>query len=221
MNSGPLIFLGALFTLALSYWTVIVGPQMQIGSQKQVKTLVTGEQYPTARTGLAQHGAQVYRANGCQECHTQQVRPPSYSTDNARGWGARRSVVQDYLRDYPVMLGSVRLGPDLANVGSRRTDANWHLKHLYNPQGEVEGSTMPPYRFLFEKRSLASGQKPSADAIGAGIEGYEVVPTDDALALTAYLMSLNADRVSLLEAQLPPKETSETETNSIAAASTQ
>ena len=61
------------------------------------------------------------------------------------------------------MPGSQRVGPDLANVGARLPDANWHLLHLYAPQLQVKGSTMPPYRFLFEKRRIE--RRPSPEAL--------------------------------------------------------
>ena len=53
--------------------------------------------------------------------------------ERERGWGKRRTVAEDFLYDYPVMLGQQRIGPDLANIGARRSDANWHLLHLYSP----------------------------------------------------------------------------------------
>jgi len=209
VNSGPLIFLGSLFTLALSFWGLLLAPQLQIGQQQEVQAQVTSEQYPTPRPGLAEEGAGVYRANGCMECHTQQVRPAGLGSDLDRGWGKRRAVAQDYLRDYPVMLGELRLGPDLSNIGSRQPDANWHLKHLYSPKSMVERSLMPPYRYLFETRPLPDGQPPSSEDLGVGLSGYEVVPRREARALSAYLLSLRADRVSLLEAPLPAPDTND------------
>src|SRR5439155_10272035 len=108
-----------------------------------------------------------------------QVRPKGLGSDFERGWGIRPSVAQDCLFDRPVMLGSQRIGQDLANVGARQTNQVWHLKHLYNPQSVSPGSVMPAYRYLFQKRKL-QGQ-PSPDALtldeNAGVEmGYEVVP---------------------------------------------
>jgi cbb3-type cytochrome oxidase cytochrome c subunit len=38
------------------------------------KTVPGGELYPQARPGLAAQGREVYRANGCVSCHSQQVR---------------------------------------------------------------------------------------------------------------------------------------------------
>jgi mono/diheme cytochrome c family protein len=91
--------------------------------------------------------------------------------DIARGWGSRLSVAQDYLQDYPVQLGHLRLGPDLANYGARQTNAAALIEHLRNPQQAVPGSLMPPYRFI---------------------------PEEEMQALAAYLLSLRAN-ASLFE----------------------
>jgi len=116
-------------------------------------------------------------------------------TDISRGWGRRRTVAQDYVYDSPVQLGLRRAGPDLANIGLRQPDSNWHLRHLYVPQVVVTNSTMPPYRFLFEVRPVGKGHPAEVLALPAGIvpEGKEIVPTDAARALAAYLVSLRAD----------------------------
>jgi hypothetical protein len=118
--------------------------------------------------------------------------------DIARDWGKRRSVAEDFLFDQPVMLGSQRIGPDLADVGSRRPDRNWHLLHLYDPKVMESKSVMPPYRFLFEKRRI--GREPSLDALKLSVKfapepGSEIVPSDQAKQLAAYLLSLRADAV--------------------------
>jgi hypothetical protein len=116
--------------------------------------------------------------------------------DLARNWGKRRSVAQDYLFDATVLPGSQRVGPDLANIGVRQPDANWQLRHLYAPRLEVPGSTMPPYRFLFEKRKIASRPSPDALTLPAGTApdaGYEIVPKPAAKAVVAYLAALRAD----------------------------
>jgi len=148
--------------------------------------------------------------------------------DLARGWGSGRSVAADYLFDQPIQLGAQRIGPDLANVGLRLPSRAWHFHHLYDPKTVAAKSVMPPYRFLFEKRKR--GPQPSPDALAldgpvprfdAGgsrtnwtspealkLEarptapgGDEIVPTDDAQALVAYLLSLRAD-VPLFERPL-------------------
>ena len=100
----------------------------------------------------------ISAAGGKAEIHIVATGP-----DIARGWGTRQSVAEDYLYDYPVQLGSLRVGPDLANIGVRDPDVNWQLVHLYAPSSEVKGSTMPPFRYLFEVRKI--GNAPSPDAL--------------------------------------------------------
>ncbi|MEW6307226.1 MAG: cbb3-type cytochrome c oxidase subunit II [Verrucomicrobiota bacterium] len=72
MNFGPLLFLGLFVSMALSWYGFIFKGQLDLGRQKQVK-LDDGSYYPSNRDGLAHQGAEVYRANGCYYCHSQQV----------------------------------------------------------------------------------------------------------------------------------------------------
>ena len=202
MNRSPLVFVGILATLAISFWVLIFIPQTQIGQQQATNLVETGELYPAARSGLARKGAEVYRAEGCVECHSQQVRHSQFGTDYARGWGVRFTVAQDYLGDYPVMLGMQRIGPDLSNIGARRPDTTWHLLHLYDPQGLVNGSMMPPYHYLFEKRKISRAPSEQALKLANVPAGFEIVPTENAEALVAYLMSLKS-QVELFEAPVP------------------
>ena len=111
------------------------------------------------------------------------------------------TVAQDYLGDYPVMLGSQRMGPDLANVGVRKTNPADLFRHLYDPQAVTPGSIMPPSRFLFQKRKVLPGQKPEPAALKVG-PGSQIVPGPDAEALVAYMLSLRTDS-PLFEAPVP------------------
>lgn len=203
MNRVPVIFLGVFLGFAGSFLGLVVGPQAQIGRQPQVRLESTGALYPQDRPGPARRGAELYRALGCVECHTRQVRPRGQGSDFARGWGQRRSVARDYLFDRPVLLGNQRLGPDLANVGGRLPEVDYQLKHLYNPRLVVPGSMMPPYSFLFSRRKLGPGRPPSADALKLdGVPEHEVLPKEEAELLVAWLLSLRAD-TPLVEAPLP------------------
>jgi cbb3-type cytochrome oxidase cytochrome c subunit len=125
--------------------------------------------------------------------------------DISRGWGVRQSVAADYLYDQPVQLGSLRAGPDLANIGGRAPDARWQLQHLFAPKSITPNSTMPSFKFLFEVRKA---DVPSPDALNltgdfAPPAGYEVVPKPEAKQLAAYLLSLKAN-VPLYEAPFTP-----------------
>jgi cbb3-type cytochrome oxidase cytochrome c subunit len=282
MKNGFGVFIAAFIALGLSWCGFVLGPAKQLGTAKQAAVLNSSDTYPIQPAGDATLGLQVYRANGCAACHTEQVRQdgvgcevvltnagknqaamwkafgdalkqnnwPVYPTqdlqikgspeillqnvskeiadaasdtitaaggsvethivptgvDIARGWGLRQSVAADFLYDTPVQLGSLRAGPDLANVGARFPDLNWQLVHLYAPSAVIKNSAMPPFRFLFEVRKL--GDAPSPDALQfpqgfAPPAGCEVVPTPEAKQLVAYLLSLKAD-APLYEAPFTP-----------------
>jgi cytochrome c oxidase cbb3-type subunit 2 len=209
MNSGPLLFLGLFAAMVCSWLGFIMEPQFQIGNLPQTNTVVVGDAmsqtYPLTPSGDAHQGAEVYRANGCAACHTQFVRPAALGPDIAHNWGVRRSVAQDYLLEDPILLGSQRIGPDLANFG-RRTDTNQILMRLYNPRSVVAGSVMPSYKFLFETRKIEGTKSPEAVAFPEGFgpaSGYEAIPHPEARELAAYLLNLRQDGY-LFEVPPPP-----------------
>ncbi len=195
MNRGRLLFAGILIAFAGSWFGLVLLPQLQLGRLEAVEIEETGEIYPPILPGNARRGREVYRAHGCIYCHSQQVRPPGFGADSARHWGPRRTVARDYLRDQPVLLGTMRTGPDLANAGLRQTNAAWHLLHLYSPALASPGSIMPPFRFLFETRK--AGADRSAGALDLPTElappaGCEVIPKPAARDLVDYLLNLKA-----------------------------
>ena len=87
MNSGPLVFLGLFFALVSSWCGFILAPQFSLGNQQPaVIEEFTGKTYPPVRPGLARQGKEIYQANGCAYCHTQQVRGGPEDIDR---WGKR------------------------------------------------------------------------------------------------------------------------------------
>jgi cytochrome c oxidase cbb3-type subunit 2 len=208
MNSGPFLFLGLFASMAVSWATFVLAPQLQLANLEPTKTVsVTSVpvDYPNNLPGMARQGAEVYRADGCAYCHTKQVRPATLGSDLARGWGVRRSVAHDYIFDPTVILGSQRIGPDLANAGLR-VDAGAVLLRLWDPRILQAGSIMPPYRYLFDVRKI--GRAPSTNALVVPLRfaapaGYEIIPRPSALALAACVANLRQDRY-LFEVPPPP-----------------
>ncbi len=94
-------------------------------------------------------GKQLYVREGCWYCHTQQVRTLLADTKRFgwRGVDAPISLPGEYTRDKPHLLGTRRIGPDLARVGGKY-DKSWHRTHFNNPRDLVPGSVMPPYPWL-------------------------------------------------------------------------
>ena len=120
------LLLGIFGTFAFSWVGLIMIPNAQIGHlDPQIEEDGT-DAYPAPRSGMAERGRKVYVSSGCQYCHSQQVRPDYAAADIERKWGERRSAPRDYIFDRPILLGKMRTGPDLANIGKRApaVDAN-------------------------------------------------------------------------------------------------
>ncbi|HEY8503043.1 MAG TPA: cbb3-type cytochrome c oxidase subunit II [Gemmataceae bacterium] len=203
MDRGSTLLFGILLTFASSWLGLVWLPYVQLNDQPPQADDLTGSLYPRPPAGEVAEGRRVYQANGCVYCHSQQVRGREFGTDIERGWGRRRSVPRDFIRDRPHLLGTMRTGPDLMNVADRLPSPDWHHKHLYNPRMMVPGSIMPAFPFLYEERAVVG--QPSEDALEfppewAPAEGYEIVPTPEAKALVAYLLSLG-NRPDLPEAK--------------------
>jgi cytochrome c oxidase cbb3-type subunit 2 len=96
-------------------------------------------------TALQAEGRDIYVANGCSYCHTQQVRP--LPQDKVFG---RPSAPGDFAYQTPELLGSERTGPDLTSIGERQPSTVWHFIHLYNPRAVVPQSIMPAFEWMFQ-----------------------------------------------------------------------
>ncbi len=122
---APLV-LGIFGTLAFSWLGLAYVPNWQIGHLDPQSDEEGTDVYPLPKSGMAESGRKVYVANGCFYCHSEQVRADYAASDIDRKWGDRRSAPRDYIFDRPVLLGKMRVGPDLANIGKRAPadDAN-------------------------------------------------------------------------------------------------
>lgn len=201
MKNGLALFLGVFAVLGLSWAGLLLTAHHQLGGLNQFKDPTDDSLHPQPLSGLADNGRHVYQDLGCVACHTQQVRREGFGADIDRKWGQRGSYARDYIREYTVIIGQSRLGPDLRNVGARLGDtaspdeyADWFYKMLYAPQSMAPGTNMPAYASLFDVHPVR-GRQPSDHALklagkAAPAAGTEVVPTARARALVAYLQSL-------------------------------
>jgi cbb3-type cytochrome oxidase cytochrome c subunit len=94
-----------------------------------------------------ERGRQVYISEGCINCHSQYVRPNS---PDVVMWGPVETT-QELRLQRPPLIGNRRQGPDLAEVGGRRS-ALWLKMHFYDPHEVSGASIMPSYEFLFRDR---------------------------------------------------------------------
>jgi cytochrome c oxidase cbb3-type subunit 2 len=186
MARTSLVALGAFAIMASAITVLVVIPKMLL---RQVKAPAQLQPYTPQQLA----GREVYIANGCVYCHSQQVRDPAFTTDVDRGWGSRATVPEDYVYDRPHLLGTMRTGPDLINVGQRLPDLDWHLIHLYDPRSLNEWSTMPAFPFLFEERKpgdVRAGERVIRIPGPRAPKGVVIVAKPEAIHLADYLMSL-------------------------------
>jgi cytochrome c oxidase cbb3-type subunit I/II len=126
----------------------------------------------------------------------------------------------EYVYDHPFLRGSKRTGPDLQRIGGKYSDS-WHYNHMLAPDAVSTGSIMPAYPWLFEQlidknqtplkikalriigvpyeegyedlanEDLDKQAKRIADDLN--MEGIEVTPDAEIVALIAYLQRLGKD----------------------------
>ncbi len=211
MKNAPLFFLGLLGAVTFSWAGLVLGSHAQLGKLGPYFDEAESLSFPQPVSGLAARGERVYADLGCAACHTQQVRRPGYGSDQERGWGDRQSVARDYIFRGRPLLGDARIGPDLANLAGRKAGAPKQeelLRFLY-----LGSKTHAPYRFLFESREIVGQRSIHAlefpDAMMTA-PGHEIVPTERARTLAAYLLSLNQSHV-YPEARPVPREEPATE----------
>jgi cytochrome c oxidase cbb3-type subunit 2 len=179
------LVVGAMLILSLATALLVVMPYMLLKDTQPPPGLK-----PYSDQQLI--GRQSYIANGCIYCHSQQPRDIAQAPDALRGWG-RASVAADYAYDTPHLLGTMRTGPDLLNIGARQPSRDWHLGHLYAPRAYTPGSIMPAYPYLFEVRQGTA--KPDEVVVNLppafSKPGQVVIAKPEVQALVDYLISLD------------------------------
>lgn len=140
-------------------------------------------------------GRDVYIREGCNNCHSQMIRPFRAETERYGHY----SVAGEFVYEHPFLWGSKRTGPDLARVGGRYSD-EWHRVHLVNPRDLVPESNMPAYAFL-ERAALDGATLPARmralRRVGVPYSDSDIAGAPEAVkdrtemdALIAYLQSL-------------------------------
>jgi cytochrome c oxidase cbb3-type subunit 2 len=177
-----------------SVWTIVLASAVVYGILAVLMGVVPGivlsNTPPTAGsrpyTLQEQRGRDIYVSEGCEYCHTQNVRP--LKQDLVFG---RPSIASDYAYDTPELLGDHRNGPDLSNIGNRQPSQTWQYIHLWDPRAVVQDSIMPRYTWLFTVKAKTDPHDivvPLPPRFGPP-QG-SVVATRDAQDLVAYLKSL-------------------------------
>lgn len=184
--------------------------------ESNVPTIASVQPY----TPLEVEGRDLYIREGCNNCHSQMIRPFRSEVVRYDPNGMEYSKAGEFVYDHPFLWGSKRTGPDLHRIGEKYDNA-WHYRHMYDPQAMNEQSIMPrypwfieddldvshleakinalrtvgvPYAEGYEKQALADLEKQAAE-ISADLKskGIACPPNKEIVALIAYLQRLGTD----------------------------
>ena len=167
-------------------------------------------------TPLELQGRDIYIREGCNNCHSQMIRPFRSETERYGEY----SKAGEFVYDHPFLWGSKRTGPDLQREGGKYPNL-WHYLHMDNPRSMSPGSIMPPFPWLLTDdldtsttaakiRAMQTLGVPypkgfdqrgnellevQADSIAADLQRNKVPadPNKEIIALIAYLQRLGTD----------------------------
>jgi cytochrome c oxidase cbb3-type subunit 2 len=122
---------------------VAIGGIVEIAPLFFVESTIEKVQGMRPYTPLELEGRNIYVREGCYLCHSQMIRT---LRDEVERYG-HYSLAAESMYDHPFQWGSKRIGPDLARIGDKYSDA-WQRQHLADPRSVVPESVMPPYAFL-------------------------------------------------------------------------
>lgn len=123
-------------------------------------------------TPLELEGRDIYIREGCNNCHSQMIRPVRFETVRYGEY----SKAGESVYNHPFLWGSKRTGPDLAREGGIRGD-DWHYIHMKMPKEMSPGSLMPAYPWMITDEldvSLTEKKISAMRTLGVPYaEGYE------------------------------------------------
>jgi cytochrome c oxidase cbb3-type subunit II len=125
--------------------------------------------YVKPYTAVELEGRDLYMREGCNNCHTQTVRP--LRTEVLR-YG-EYSKPEEFAYDRPFLWGSRRTGPDLNRIGGKYSDS-WHYSHMQSPQRLFQKSNMPPYGWMAKNRLDTSNSFKKTAILGYGYSETDV-----------------------------------------------
>lgn len=201
------------------------------GIVEMVPTFLIKSNVPTISsvkpyTPLELEGRDLYIREGCNNCHSQMIRPFRSETERYGEY----AKAGEFVYDHPFLWGSKRTGPDLLRVGGKYPNS-WHYHHMLDPTSMSPGSIMPPYPWMFEadlnttntndkvqamKKLGVPYKDLSEEAIlnqlqsqsqeiaeDLKVSGIEVKSEKEIIALIAYLQRLGTD-ISKVDPEVKP-----------------
>ena len=137
LEGWPIVF------TVLVFVAVFIGGFVEFLPLALIKSNVPRIQTVTPFSPLEVAGRDLYIREGCNNCHSQMVRPFRHELERYGEYGKPGETVYEH----PFLWGSKRTGPDLSRVGGKYPSL-WHVRHMEDPRSTSPRSLMPPYAWL-------------------------------------------------------------------------
>ncbi len=148
-----------LFTI-LTTVAILIGGLVEIVPVMLVKSNVPTISSVKPYTPLELEGRDIYIREGCNNCHSQMIRPFRSEVERYGEY----SKAGEFIYDFPFLWGSRRTGPDVHRIGGKYND-NWHFNHMSDPRSTSPGSIMPRYSWLIKNDMNASNLESKMKAL--------------------------------------------------------
>lgn len=177
-----------LFTI-LTTISIMIGGVVEFLPLVLVKENVPRIESVKPWTPLELTGRDLYIREGCNNCHSQQIRPFRHELERYGEY----SKPGETIYERPFLWGSKRTGPDLARVGGKYPHL-WHVRHMEDPRSTSPRSIMPPYDWLLSKE-LDLSDLPSKISVlqRFGVPYSAAIQSDPIAAATAQAAEIAAD----------------------------
>jgi len=182
------------FTI-LATIAILIGGLIEAVPLYLIKTNVPTISSVKPYSPLELEGRDLYIREGCNNCHSQLIRPFRSETERYGEY----SKAGEYVYDHPFLWGSKRTGPDLLRVGGKYPNS-WHYHHFVDPPLMSPGSIMPAYPWLAENildLSYLASRISAMRSIGVPYaDGYETTALKD-LREQAQLIALDLQKAGI------------------------
>jgi len=148
-----------LFTI-LTTVAILIGGLVEIVPLLLVKSNIPTIESVQPYSPLELEGRDIYIREGCNNCHSQMIRPFRSEVERYGEY----SKAGEFVYDFPFLWGSRRTGPDVHRIGGKYND-NWHFNHMLDPRSTSPGSIMPRYSWLIKNDLNASDLEKKMSAL--------------------------------------------------------
>ncbi len=177
-----------LFTI-LTTVVILIGGLVEIVPMFLVKSNIPIIESIKPYTPLELEGRDIYIREGCNNCHSQMIRPFRSEVERYGEY----SKAGEFIYDYPFLWGSRRTGPDVHRIGGKYNDS-WHFNHMLDPRLTSPGSIMPRYPWLIKDDLNASNLEAKMRALaklGVPYTDEEISAAKESLLAQAMLIENN------------------------------